>query len=200
MKRSFKMLAAAMFAAAALFTGTALQAQDAPPAGGFKNAFLNMGKSGKVSLTYTLWNDQVGKRSYTLAFGDQRLNFWIVRIIVFGGRNTSDGLILEGEILNSVSSLNGSIGAELIEDISHHLLEVLAVLDFIIVRIFLWQDFIEEDAAKGSIALLPFRMNANWGLQLDKAHIIGKLSFVNAGVSLTFGLSRRLLVGEIVAT
>ena len=62
------MLAAAMFAAAALFTGTALQAQDAPPAGGFKNAFLNMGKSGKVSLTYTLWDDQVGKGNYTLAF------------------------------------------------------------------------------------------------------------------------------------
>ena len=57
-----------MFAAAALFTGTALQAQDAPPTGGFKNAFLNMGKSGKVSLTYTLWNAQVGKGSYTLAF------------------------------------------------------------------------------------------------------------------------------------
>ena len=68
MKRSFKMLAAAMYAAAALFTGTALQAQDAPPAGGFKNAFLNMGKSGKVSLTYTLWGDQVGKGNYTLAF------------------------------------------------------------------------------------------------------------------------------------
>lgn len=68
MKRSFKMLAAAMFAAAALFTGTALQAQDAPPTGGFKNAFLNMGKSGKVSLTYTLWDDQVGKGNYTLAF------------------------------------------------------------------------------------------------------------------------------------
>ena len=62
------MLAAAMFAAAALFTGTALQAQDAPPTGGFKNAFLNMGKFGKVSLTYTLWGDQVGKGNYTLAF------------------------------------------------------------------------------------------------------------------------------------
>ena len=67
MKRSFKMLAAAMFAAAALFTGFSLQAQD-KPAGGFKNAFLNMGKSGKVSLTYTLWDDQVGKGNYTLAF------------------------------------------------------------------------------------------------------------------------------------
>ena len=56
-----------MFAAAALFTGTALHAQD-KPAGGFKNAFLNMGKSGKVSLPYTLWGDQVGKGNYTLAF------------------------------------------------------------------------------------------------------------------------------------
>ena len=68
MNRSFKMLAAAMFAAAALFTGTSLKAQDPPPAGGFKNAFLNLGKSGKVSLTYTLWDDQVGKGNYTLAF------------------------------------------------------------------------------------------------------------------------------------
>lgn len=68
MKRSFKMLAAAMFAAAALFTGTSLQAQDAPPAGGFKNAFLNLGKSGKVSLTYTLWDEQVKKGNYTLCF------------------------------------------------------------------------------------------------------------------------------------
>lgn len=67
MKRSFKMLAAALFAAAALFTGTALQAQD-KPAGGFKNAFLNMGKSGKVSLTYTLWDEQVKKGNYTLCF------------------------------------------------------------------------------------------------------------------------------------
>ena len=61
------MLAAALFAAAALFTGTALQAQD-KPAGGFKNAFLNMGKSGKVSLTYTLWDEQVKKGNYTLCF------------------------------------------------------------------------------------------------------------------------------------
>ena len=68
MKRSFKMLAAAMFAAAALFTGTSLQAQDAPPAGGFKNAYLILNKSGRVGLTYTRWDDQVGKGSYTLAF------------------------------------------------------------------------------------------------------------------------------------
>ena len=68
MKRSFKLLVAAVFAATALLSGFTLKAQDAPPVGGFKNAFLNMNKSGKVALTYTRWDDQVGKGSYTLAF------------------------------------------------------------------------------------------------------------------------------------
>ena len=67
MKRSFKLLVAALFAATALLSAFSLKAQDAPP-GGFKNAFLNMNKSGKVSLTYTRWDDQVGKGNYTLAF------------------------------------------------------------------------------------------------------------------------------------
>ena len=66
MKRSFKLLVAAVFAATALLSGSSLKAQDAPP-GGFKNAFLNMNKSGKVALTYTRWDDQVRKGSYTLA-------------------------------------------------------------------------------------------------------------------------------------
>lgn len=68
MNRSFKMLAAALFAAAALLTGTSLRAQDAPPSGGFKNAYLTLNKSGRVGLTYTRWDDQVGKGNYTLAF------------------------------------------------------------------------------------------------------------------------------------
>ena len=67
MKRSFKLLVAALFAATALLSAFSLKAQDAPP-GGFKNAFLNMNKSGKVALTYTRWDDQVGKGNYTLAF------------------------------------------------------------------------------------------------------------------------------------
>ncbi len=57
-----------LMAVAMLFFGVSLQAQDAPPAGGFKNAFLNMNKSGKVVLTYTSWGEQVGKGNYTLAF------------------------------------------------------------------------------------------------------------------------------------
>ena len=59
---------AILFVVAVLFFGVALHAQDAPPAGGFKNAYLNLNKSGKVVLTYTLWKDQVGKGKYTLAF------------------------------------------------------------------------------------------------------------------------------------
>ena len=68
MKRLGKMLATAVFAAAGLFATNPLMAQDAPPGGSFKNAYLSRNKSGKVVLTYTLWKDQVGKGKYTLAF------------------------------------------------------------------------------------------------------------------------------------
>ena len=68
MKHSLKMLAAALFALAAFLCGPSLQAQDAPPAGDFKNPYLSVNKSGKVVLTYTLWKDQVGKGKNTLVF------------------------------------------------------------------------------------------------------------------------------------
>ena len=44
------------------------KAQDPPPSGGFKNAYLTLNKSGKVVLTYTLWDEQVKKGNYTLCF------------------------------------------------------------------------------------------------------------------------------------
>ena len=68
MKHSLKLLVTALFAATALLAAPSAKAQDAPPPGGFKNAYLNLNKSGKVVLTYTLWKDQVGKGKYTLAF------------------------------------------------------------------------------------------------------------------------------------
>ena len=68
MRHTVKMLAATLLAAFGLLAGTSLKAQDPPPAGGFKNAYLTVNKSGKVVLTYTLWKDQVGKGKYTLAF------------------------------------------------------------------------------------------------------------------------------------
>ena len=68
MKRFVKLFATATFAVVSLFASSCLKAQDAPPAGGFKNAYLYLNKSGKVVLTYTLWKDQVGKGKYTLAF------------------------------------------------------------------------------------------------------------------------------------
>ena len=55
MKHSLKMLAAALFALAAFLCGPSLQAQDAPPAGGFKTPYLSVNKSGKVVLTYSRW-------------------------------------------------------------------------------------------------------------------------------------------------
>ena len=68
MKHSFKLLVTAVFAATALLFSTSLNAQVNPPAGGFKNAFLSLNKSGKVVLTYTVWDQQVGKGNYVLAF------------------------------------------------------------------------------------------------------------------------------------
>ena len=67
MERTLKVLVAAVFAAAALFFSPSLHAQDPPP-GGFKNAYLTPGKSGKVGLTYTRWDEQVKKGNYTLCF------------------------------------------------------------------------------------------------------------------------------------
>lgn len=49
------MLAAALFALAAFLCSPSLQAQDAPPAGGFKTPYLSVNKSGKVVLTYSRW-------------------------------------------------------------------------------------------------------------------------------------------------
>lgn len=68
MRSTLKVLVAAVLTAAALFCVSSLKAQDAPPPGGFKNAYLSVNKSGKVVLTYTLWKDQVGKGKNTLVF------------------------------------------------------------------------------------------------------------------------------------
>ena len=68
MKRFGMILATAFFALAGLLASNSLMAQDAPPGGSFKNAYLSRNKSGKVVLTYTLWDQQVTKGNYTLCF------------------------------------------------------------------------------------------------------------------------------------
>ena len=68
MSRSFKLLVSVLIAATALLYGSPLLAQDPPPAGGFKNPYLSVNKSGKVVLTYSRWNEQIGKGKYTLVF------------------------------------------------------------------------------------------------------------------------------------
>ena len=67
MRKALIHLGCTLLAAFVFASGFRAQAQDPPP-GGFKNAFLTLGKSGKVALTYTLWDQQVGKGTYTLAF------------------------------------------------------------------------------------------------------------------------------------
>lgn len=68
MNRTIKGWVSVLFAATALLCGGTLLAQDPPPAGGFKNPYLSVNKSGKVVLTYTRWNEQVGKGKPTLVF------------------------------------------------------------------------------------------------------------------------------------
>ena len=68
MKTLWKQAGCILFAVALLLSGTPAKAQDPPPQGGFKNAYLTLNKSGKVVLTYTLWDQQVTKGNYTLAF------------------------------------------------------------------------------------------------------------------------------------
>ena len=68
MNKALKMLGCTLLAAVAFSFAYQAKAQDPPPAGGFKNAYLSLNKSGKVVLTYTLWDDQVKKGNYTLCF------------------------------------------------------------------------------------------------------------------------------------
>ena len=68
MKTLWKCAGCIVFAVALLLSATPVKAQDPPPQGGFKNAYLTLNKSGKVVLTYTLWDQQVTKGNYTLAF------------------------------------------------------------------------------------------------------------------------------------
>ena len=68
MRKTLIYLGCTLLAALAFASGYEAQAQDPPPPGGFKNAYLTQNKSGKVVLTYTLWDEQVKKGNYTLAF------------------------------------------------------------------------------------------------------------------------------------
>ena len=67
MKTFFHSIGCILFAAVAFLFSFEAKAQDPPP-GGFKNAYLSVNKSGKVALTYTLWDEQVKKGNYTLCF------------------------------------------------------------------------------------------------------------------------------------
>lgn len=68
MNRTIKGWVSVLFTVTALLCGGTLLAQDPPPAGGFKNPYLSVNKSGSVTLTYSRWNEQVGKGKYTLVF------------------------------------------------------------------------------------------------------------------------------------
>jgi thiol-disulfide isomerase/thioredoxin len=70
MNRTIKGWVSVLFTATALLYGGTLLAQDPPPAGGFKNPYLSVNKSGNVVLTYSRWSEQVGKGKYTL------VSFW----------------------------------------------------------------------------------------------------------------------------
>ena len=68
MKKFLQILGFSLLTAVLFLFSFEAKAQVDAPAGGFKNAFLSMTKSGKVSLTYTVWDQQVGKGNYVLGF------------------------------------------------------------------------------------------------------------------------------------
>ena len=142
------------------------------------------------------------RNSSGLAFTlcDHLFNFWVVWVVILGGGDTSDGFVLEREILDSICGLNGNFVTKLVENVCHDLLQMLAVLDFVIVWIFLWKNLVEEDATKGSITLDALRVNTNWGLKVNEAHIVSELSFVNTSVGLALTLCGWFFVSEVVAT
>ena len=67
MRKTLRVLGCILLAAV-VFSSFEAKAQVTPPSGGFKNAILTPNKSGKVALTYTLWDEQVKKGNYTLCF------------------------------------------------------------------------------------------------------------------------------------
>lgn len=67
MKQLLRILGCSLLTAVLLSFSYEAKAQNQPE-GGFKNAYLSLNKSGKVYLTYTLWDEQVKKGNYTLAF------------------------------------------------------------------------------------------------------------------------------------
>ena len=142
------------------------------------------------------------RNSSGLAFTlrDHLFNFWVVWVVILRSRDTGDSFVLEREILDSISGLDGNFVTKLVENVCHDLLQMLTVLDFVIVWIFLWKNLVEEDATKGSITLDALRMNTNWGLKVNEAHIVSELSFVNASVGLALTLCGWFFVSEVVAT
>ena len=68
MNRFWHFIGCSLLTAVLLAFASEAKAQVSPPAGGFKNAYLSRNKSGKVVLTYTLWDQQVTKGNYTLCF------------------------------------------------------------------------------------------------------------------------------------
>lgn len=68
MKKHLHVIGCIILAAVAFLYSFDTRAQDAPPEGGFKNPYLTANKSGKVTLSYSRWKEQVGKGNYTLVF------------------------------------------------------------------------------------------------------------------------------------
>ena len=68
MKKYLHVIGCIILAAGAFLYSFETRAQDAPPQGGFKNPYLTVNKSGNVTLTYSRWNELVGKGKYTLVF------------------------------------------------------------------------------------------------------------------------------------
>ena len=107
------------------------------------------------------------KSGLGVAFGDEILNFGISRVIVFGGTDARNRFVFESEVFNRVGDTDGLFSAVHIVDVGHDLLELFRSLNRVVVRVVLWENFVEDDAAERRLANFFLGKDANRGLEVD---------------------------------
>ena len=121
----------------------------------------------------------LNKSSLSITLGDEILDFWVGWVVILTGRDRSDSFVLEGESLEFVSNTHGFISAVKVEDVSHHLLQMLGSLNAIIKWVVFWQDFIEEDTTESGISNSFLSEDANRSLKGDITSFVSHFSFEN---------------------
>ena len=121
----------------------------------------------------------LNKSSLGVTLSDEVLDFWVGWVVILTGRDRSDSFVLEGESLEFVSNTHGFISAVKVEDVSHHLLQMLGSLNAIIKWVIFWQDFIEENTTKSGISNSFLSEDTNRSLKGDITSFVSHFSFID---------------------